>query len=142
MDRNLREWSIDDPNYPRLPFHFNERSVYIVRVSGVDPLEGTKPAVGGQFGTEKSDFNRKFKGRKDTDIYNVQRVAADTSTDDFLRRQPKAFIQSTLGVARTELFLKGGFNVNRFVDATGRTLTLKQLRAIDANAFKKAGLTD
>ncbi len=142
MSRNLREWDIDDPNYPRLPFHFGERSVWIIRIKGTDPLEGLKPSVGGQRGTEKSDFRQKFRGRRDVDIYNVKQVAADTSTDAFLRRQPKAFIQSTLGNARADLFLKGGFDVKRFTDTTGRTLTLKQLRAIDANAFKRAGLAD
>ena len=141
MRRNLQEWDIDDNSYPRLPFHFNERSVYIVRVTGIDPLDGVKPAVGGKPGKEVSDFQRKFKGRKGTDIFDIKQVAADTSTDAFLRRQPKAFIQSTLGKARTELFLKGGFDVKRFADVTGRKLSLKQLKEIDANAFKKAGLT-
>jgi hypothetical protein len=140
MSRNLREWDIDDPNFPRLPFHFNERSVYIVRIKGIPPLEGTKPAIGGNRGTEKSDFNRKFRGKRDLDVYNVKQVAADTSSDAFLRRQPRSFIESTLGVAKSKLFLDGGFTLKRFVDATGRTLDLKQLRKIDAAAFKKAGI--
>lgn len=140
MSRNLREWDIDDPNYPRLPFHFNERSVYIVRIKGTDPLEGLKPSVGSQPGASKSDFTRRFKGRSDTDIYNVKQVAADTSSDQFLRRQSRAFVENTLGTAKAKLFLDGNFTLNRFVDATGRTLDLKQLRKLDANAFKNAGL--
>lgn len=140
MSRNLREWDIKDPNYPRLPFHFNERSQWIVKVKGTDPLEGLKPSVGSQPGASKSDFTRRFKGKKDTDIYNVKQVAADTSSDAFLRRQSRAFVENTLGTAKAKLFLDGKFTLKRFVDATGRTLNLKQLRAIDAAAFTRAGI--
>ena len=140
MSRNLKEWDIDDPNFPRLPFHWNERSVFLIRIKGLDPLEGTKPSIGGQRGTVKSDFDRKFRGRADTDIYNVKQVAADTTSDAFLRRQPRSFIESTLGVSKAKLFIDGKFTLKRFVDATGRTLTLKQLKAIDAQAFKQAGI--
>ena len=141
MSRNLREWDIDDNSYPRLPFHFNERSVYIVRVTGLDPLDGVKPAVGSKPGASKKEFQRKFKGRSSTDVFDVSQVAADTSSDSFLRRQSRAFVESTLGVSKAKLFLDGGFTLKRFIDATGRTLNLKQLKAIDANAFKEAGLS-
>lgn len=126
MGRNLREWDITDQTYPRLPFHFNERSVYIVRLIGDDPLEGTKPAIGGK-SKNADDFKTKFRGKRDLDVYGVKQVAADTTTDDFLRRQPKAFIISTLGKARADLFINKKFSVKRFTDITGRTLTLEQL---------------
>lgn len=142
MGLNLREWDISDNNYPRIPVHFQCRSTYLVRIKGLDPLEGTKPSVGSQPGAEVKDFKRKFKGRSDTDIYNVKQVSAKLGTDVFLRRQSKAFVISTLGKSRAELFLKGGFKVDRFTDAVGRTITLKELRALDAQAFKKAGLSD
>jgi hypothetical protein len=140
MSRNLREWEIDDPSYPRLPFHFGERSIYIVRIKGTDPLEGLKPSVGSQPGASKSDFTRRFKGKKDTDIYNIKQVAADTSSDQFLRRQSRAFVENTLGTAKAKLFLDGKFTLKRFVDATGRTLDLKQLKKLDAAAFNRAGI--
>lgn len=138
--RDLMEWDIDDNSYPRLPFHWNERSVYVLRVKGVPTLVGTRPAIGGNTNTEPGDFDRKFRGKRDLDIYNVKQVSADTGSDAFLRRQPASFIISTLGKTRAELFIKGSLDIKRFTDATGRTLTLDELRVIDAKAFKKAGL--
>lgn len=142
--RHLMEWDIDDNSYPRLPFHFNERSQYIVRVKGVDPLPGTRPVVGGKPGAEVEDFQErpKFRGRRDTDIYSVKQIDADTTMDEWMRTQPRAFIESSIGKSRAKLFIDGKMSVNSFTDATGRTLTLDELKGSSANdrAFRLAGL--
>lgn len=59
---------------------------------------------------------------------------------DWLRRQPAETQDDILGPARGALFRNGGLNVDKFVDRAGHTLTLEQLRAKDAEAFRKAGL--
>lgn len=97
MGRDKREWLITDKSYPRLPFHFNERSIYIVRLSDDDSFD---------------------------DIDTAQ------SFDEFLRKQPKSFVEDTLGKARANLFLNKNFSVKRFTDMTGRTLPLDELGVV------------
>lgn len=92
LGRHLQEWDIDDNSYPRLPFHFNERSVYVVRLKGDPPLTETVE-----------------------------------SADEFLRSQPKSFIEDTLGKKKADLFINEKFSVKRFTDMTGRSLTLEEL---------------
>lgn len=94
MGRDKKEWEITDNSYPRLPFHFNERSIYIVRMIGDDSLNDIDSAI---------------------------------SFDEFLRNQPRSFVESILGPARADLFLNKKFSVKRFTDMTGRTLTLDEL---------------
>lgn len=62
------------------------------------------------------------------------------SYQDWLRDQPAEFQDDVLGPARGILFRSGKFTVDKFVDRAGRTLTLDQLKARDASAFRKAGL--
>jgi hypothetical protein len=141
--RNLREYDINDDTYPRLPFHFNERSVYIVQVAGTDALSGMRPSVGGK-SNDIADYKRKpkYRGRADTDVYGIKRVSSKTTTDQWLRDQPDAFILDKFGPTRGRLFLDGGFSVNDFTDANDMPLTIDQLRNIPRfeKNFKRAGL--
>jgi len=108
--RHLKEWAIDDDNYPRLPFHFNERSVYLYRLKGeANPFTGKRSSKGAEGG---------------------QQVDGDLSTDEWLRSQPKDFVVDTLGKGRADLFLNKGFSVDKFTDMQGRTLTLKELKTL------------
>lgn len=59
----------------------------------------------------------------------------------WLARQPLAVQDEILGVAKGKLFRDGGLTIDRFTDKTGRILTLDQLKARDASAFAKAGLS-
>lgn len=124
--RDLKEWDIDDKTYPRLPFHFNERSVYIVSVKGSDPLKGKIPTKGGKI------VDGKLVTKKGV-------IDAETTMNSWLRGQPKEFVVDSLGPARAELFLTGKLSIDKFTDLTGRTLTLDELRATSAGrkAFKK-----
>ncbi len=127
--RHLKEWDIEDKSYPRLPFHFNERSVYVVRVKGLDPLEGKIPSNGGKI--------------VDSELVSKRGVIdADTSMDTWLKGQPKPFIVETLGPARADLFIKGNLPIDKFTDLTGRTLTLEELKLTSAGekAFRLSGL--
>ena len=51
----------------------------------------------------------------------------------WLRKQPRAFVNEALGVERAELFLSGQVSIDSFVDPTGRTYTLDELR--NSNQF-------
>lgn len=127
LSNHLRKWAIDDDSYPRLPLHFNERSVYIFKTKGFNPLSDKRPAETG-------------RGRDEADGFEVEFIKGTTTADQWLRRQPRWFVEETLGAKRAELFLDGDINIKSFVDATNRPLTLDQLRetTAGARAFRKA----
>ena len=142
--RHLQEWPVDDDNYPRLPFHFNERSVYLFLFPGEKSLDGTVPAIGGK-ATSAKDYRERprYRGRRDSGIYDVEQVSANVSQSQWLKRQPRAFVRSALGDTRAKLFLDGKLDIDSFVDMQGRPLTLNELRQTTAGerAFRRAGLT-
>ena len=63
---------------------------------------------------------------------------------EWLERQPKFFQQDVLGKAKTELFRKGGLSSEKFrkltSDKFGQPLTLDEIKAKDADAWREAGL--
>lgn len=142
--RDLMRWDINDDTYPRLPFHPNERSVYVVGVKGLNPLAGAeRPAVEGRSFNEDDYKSRgKYRGRRDLDIYNVRRLQLDVTHEQWLKRQPRAFVVSSLGKSRAKLFLDGNLELGQFVDKYGKTINLSDLRQIGENnkAFIKSGL--
>ena len=167
--RHLNEYKTGE-KYPPLPFHYNERSQYIFKTPGFDPLNTERPAVGGQSGPEaEEEFNKRksrqdnlranraekradgettpetkskvtFRGRKDTDIFDVEQISAKKTSDSWLRDQPTWFVESSLGKTRAKLFIDGDLHIDRFTDMTGRELTLDELKQTKAGsaAFKKA----
>lgn len=126
MGRDGKEWDINDKSYPRLPFHFNERSVYIVTIKGADPLKGKIPTNGGKIVDGKLVIER-------------GEIDVNTEMNTFLRGQPKEFMVGNIGKTRADLFFTGELSIDKFTDLTGRTLTLDELRATTAGrkAFKK-----
>jgi hypothetical protein len=109
-----------DPTKPVLPLHYNERSQFIYKVKGLDP----------------------FTGRRSSNGAKPKTIDADTTPNEFLRNQPRWFVEEALGKQRAKLFLDGGLSVDKFTDMRGTPLTLDQLRALDSTdaAFRKAGL--
>jgi SPP1 gp7 family putative phage head morphogenesis protein len=71
-------------------------------------------------------------------------VSADQSYYDWLKRQPKPFIEDSLGKTRAKLFVDGGMTTDEFaqlnVGKNFEPLTLKEMREKDAAAFERAGL--
>ena len=67
-------------------------------------------------------------------------VPAETTYADWLKRQSAARQDEVLGATRGKLLRDGGFTVDRFANDKGRWLTLDELKARDASAFKRAGL--
>jgi len=149
--RARKTWLLTDDNYPRLPAHFNCRSSWIFLLKGQDAPTGTMAAVGGK-DTERAqekydnraaqtDKKIKYRGKRDTDMFDPGQISAKTGVDSWLREQPDWYVRDTLGETRAKLFLDGKLPINSFTDATGRTITLKELVERDAAAFRRAGLT-
>lgn len=109
---HLREYDIDDEKYPRLPLHFNERSVYIFKPKGFDILNVTRPAKGGL----------QEEGKQ-----QVEMIQSRTTAGTWLKRQPTWFVEQSLGKTRADLFLNGGLKIESMVDIQNRPLTLLQL---------------
>jgi SPP1 gp7 family putative phage head morphogenesis protein len=71
-------------------------------------------------------------------------VPADDSYYDWLKKQPAEFQNIAIGPTRGKLFREGGLTADRFAELNlGRNfepLTLAEMRAIEPEAFKRAGL--
>ena len=108
---------------PRPPAHFNCRctTVPVLRswkelgIELPEAPEGTRASMNGQ-------------------------VAETITYPDWLAGQPRSVVVDALGPSRAALFLKGDLEVRDFVDTRGNTLTLEQLRRVEGDAFKRAGL--
>jgi hypothetical protein len=145
-------WDIDDPRAPVLPLHYNERSIYVYLTEGQEAPSGLRPAVGGEGGKDAEELYQarldrlrtkskvQYRGRRDSDLFDVKQVRGSTKYDQWFAEQPAWFQRSTLGPERAKLYRQGGFELTAFTDMTGRKLTLAELRAIDADAFTRAGL--
>ena len=144
-------WLLDDESAPKLPLHYNERSNYLYLIEGQTEPEGTKTAVGGKdteeareaFDKRQARLNKRrdnpaidgktssqvrYRGRRDQDIFDVNQVT-ESKSSTWLRKQPRYFVNDTLGPQRAALFLDEGFALTKFTDMTFRPLTLAQIRA-------------
>lgn len=126
---------------PMLPLHFSCRCYYTMGTGSIDePKTGRKAAVGGKQAEINPARKLKYRGKKDADIFKPGPIDASITQDEWLRQQPAWFVESSLGKTRAKLFLEGNLKIEKFVDMAGKPLTLDELRKIDTNAFKKAGL--
>jgi SPP1 gp7 family putative phage head morphogenesis protein len=125
------------PAGARPPAHFQCRSVMVAVLDGV-AIAGDRPFVADERTRAKreSAFREEAKKRgvpiqqvrKEWADKNVGQVPSSTSYSEWMKGQPKAFQDEVLGKARADLF-RSGLPLERFVDASGRKLTLEQLRA-------------
>lgn len=133
------------PLFARPPAHISCRSIMVAVIDGVGAL-GSRPFV-----THKGkpvDFRKlaRENGQTITEARrrwadeNIGRVPAKTTYNEWLKTQSKAFQIDTLGVTRAKLFRDGGLSLDKFVDRSGKTLTLKQLARTQPEAFEAAGL--
>lgn len=70
----------------------------------------------------------------------IGQVPAKVTYQQWLGRQSAAFQDDVLGKTRGRLFRRGGLELDRFVDQSGRQLSLRELAVSDKSAFKAAGL--
>lgn len=124
LSNHLNEWDIDDPSYPKLPLHYNERSVYVFKTEGFDPTQQQRPIE---------------KGLSDDGESTFESVKGTLKADNWLKRQPRWFVEETLGKKRAALFIDGKLSVEKMVDMQNRPLTLAELKetSAGAKAFRK-----
>jgi len=71
-------------------------------------------------------------------------VAAGLSYFEWLKKQPRAFVEEAIGKARAKLLLDGGLSAGRFaamnVDKNFLPLTLEGMKRLEPLAFKRTGL--
>lgn len=73
---------------------------------------------------------------------NVGELPAETTYEQFLRRQSAEFQDSVLGPTKGALFRRGKVSLSEFVDETGRTLTLEELREENRALWKRLKLNN
>lgn len=143
---------------PRPPLHWQCRSLRIPNFSG---LVATRPAKAytekmllkefkeknGLKGTinSRDDLPRGYKGAFDK--YSRQRaweltttVPSTTNYNDWLFKQTNAFQDEVLGSSKAALFRTGQITLDKFVDASGRSISLVELAGKYTDIFKAAGL--
>ena len=128
----------------------NCRTTILPLVEGQEMPDGLRPAIGAKDTQEAKDKfeareertgkKPKYRGRKDLNVFEIDRIKADTRYDAWLRRQPDFFIKDVLGEARFKLFKEGGYSLSSFSDLTLRQLTLKELQERDAETFRRLGI--
>lgn len=114
--------------HPRPPYHPNCRTVQIPSLAA--DIMGERPYV------------RAFKpigevpqGQRTKNM--VGQVSAKTRYRDWFARQPASFQREWLGKTRYQLYKKGEYSIDRFVDPVGRQYTIPELRARDAETFRE-----
>lgn len=130
----------DQPLTPlgaRPPAHFNCRSVLVAVLDGVE-LAGDRPFV--KDARVRKDREAAFRAeaksrgvpiqqvRQEWADKNVGRVPAATTYQDWLKTQPHSFQDEVLGRGKAELF-RAGTPLERFVDKSGKSLNLAELKA-------------
>jgi len=71
---------------------------------------------------------------------NIGTIAPRATYSEFFARQPESFQRNVLGPSRLKLYKDGGLDISKFVDFTGKQLTLEMLKGKYPTAWDKAGL--
>lgn len=125
LDGKVFKWK-DSGYKPKPPIHPNCRST-------------TAPVVDQRYSIDDGTAKRASKG-----VEGGQPVKADHTYYSWLKTQPAAFQNETLGVTQGKLFRNGGLTSDEFakltVDQKFRPLTLDEMRAKNPLAFNKAGV--
>ncbi len=85
----------------------------------------------------KSKFDE-FARRRTRELTGT--VPERTTYESFLRSQSPEFQADVMGKAKAKLFRDGGLTLDKFVEPSGRELTLKELAERHKDAFRRAGL--
>lgn len=106
---------------PRPPAHPNCRSTMTAVLKDAEEL-GIKKITPGQ----RASINGQ--------------VPASVTYGEWLKGQPVSVQEDVLGVTKAKLFRDGNLPIERFTDTNLKPLTLDQLRELEKQAFKKAGV--
>ena len=112
---------------PRPPLHLNCRSTIV----------GVPDA---RFAFLREDATRSARNTKG----EVISVPADETYYGWLKRQPKNFQESIIGINRTKLLNNGGLTSEKFtklqLNKQFKPMTLKEMQKLEPLAFEKAGI--
>lgn len=111
------------------PAHPSCRCFIVAIFGGAESLLLSK-RHGKKFSRMKSAHRAKFTGK----------VPQKKRFSTWLREQPVAVQEESLGPTRARLFRLGKLNISKFTDNRRHILTLDQLRKRDGAAFERAGL--
>lgn len=114
--------------HPRPPYHRNCRTMQIPSLAA--DIMGERPYVRAFKPIGKVPKDQRTKGM-------VGQVSAKTRYRDWFGRQPASFQKEWLGPTRYQLYKKGEYSIDRFVDPVGKQYTIPELRARDAETFKE-----
>lgn len=115
----------------RPPYHFNCRTVQI----GCDKdgkIDGKRPFV--------ADTRSVKNIPKDERTDKIGQVDANTTYPKWFSKQSAEFQKEVLGKTKYELYKKGDFTLDKFVDPLGKPYTIAELRNLDSATFKRLGL--
>lgn len=62
-------------------------------------------------------------------------VPETTTYQEWLKKQPREVVEDVLGKTKAKVFLEGNLSLDRFVDFTGKTYTLKELKKLESDVF-------
>lgn len=136
-----------DPPTARPPAHPSCRSIMVPIIDGAG-LVGERPFVRSKDSLKTVDFEALAKREGITVKQakqrwiekNVGRVPAETTYNDWLKKQPNSFQDEVLGKTKAKLFRKGDLTLDKFINRNGRELTLDELAKTNPTAFTKADL--
>lgn len=120
-----------DGNYPTFPQHANSRTI-LVGADADGKLIGRRPFV-----MDDKSVAKIPKGERDEKIGQVN---ANTDYQHWFKDSTEEFKRNWLGKTRYELYKKGGYSIDKFVDPTNKEYTIAQLRELDSKTFKELGL--
>lgn len=122
--RSLRVPYINPDNLGDRPFYAGVEKDLLAEFTASNKLNSvnSRAELPRGYKTSYDQFLR--KRRKDL----IGNVPARTTFNEFLKRQSNSFQDNYLGPARAKAFREGKFSLDRAVDATGKTLTLEQLK--------------
>ena len=121
---------IDNIKY-RPPYHYNCRTVQ-VGCNKDGKIDGKRPYV--------ADTRSVNNIPKDERADKIGQVDANTNYPEWFARQSASFQREVLGKTKYELYKKGGYTFENFVDNVGNPYTIAELKELDAKTFKELGL--
>lgn len=149
---------------PNLPIHPNCRCVHLPVTEMHEINRSKRPAEEENFWKEaERKYNEDHPGKKFSDLarstklkyyYQAQKdyeertgkpafeeVPQNMSFADWLKTKDAKYIEQYLGKTRYALYTKGELPLNRFINpATNVQFTISELKQLDIEAFKRAGL--
>lgn len=134
-DRDGVVYRADKP-HPMPPAHPNCRCFLAPKLA--DDAVGKRPYVRAEKvkGEFRSIGRMTKKQRREAGL-EVGQVSASTRFPTWFANQDAAFQREWLGPKRYELYRKGGYSLDRFVDPRGAELTIDQLRQKDRETFDR-----